>query len=137
MVYGLNTRKYKSTDGGVTFDVTIRTPHGDQHDLWIDPSGRWVVATFLDASVHYLPLPRGRPLHRSEVDEFLDILRAQTNIRIAIDYESDQIFRKITSEFPGFDTVPTWQEWASDEYYENRPWRSIQDAIEEAALEVQ
>lgn len=37
-VYGLNTSMYKSTDGGVTFDVVIPTPHGDNHDLWIDPN---------------------------------------------------------------------------------------------------
>ncbi|MEM8926573.1 MAG: glycosyl hydrolase [Bacteroidota bacterium] len=38
IVYGLNTRMYKSFDGGVTFDTIIRTPHGDNHDLWIDPN---------------------------------------------------------------------------------------------------
>jgi hypothetical protein len=27
---------YKSTDGGKTF-VTMRTPHGDNHDIWISP----------------------------------------------------------------------------------------------------
>jgi len=37
IVYGLNTRMYKSFDGGVTFDTIIQTPHGDNHDLWIDP----------------------------------------------------------------------------------------------------
>lgn len=37
-VYGLNTGMYKSTDGGETFDIVIRPPHGDQHDLWIDPN---------------------------------------------------------------------------------------------------
>jgi len=37
-VYCLNTGFYKSTDGGKTFDVTIRVPHGDNHDLWIDPN---------------------------------------------------------------------------------------------------
>lgn len=37
-VYGLNTSMYKSTDGGVTFDEVISTPHGDNHDLWIDPN---------------------------------------------------------------------------------------------------
>ncbi|MEM7484536.1 MAG: glycosyl hydrolase [Bacteroidota bacterium] len=37
-VYGLNTRMYKSTDGGKTFDTIIKTPHGDNHDLWIDPN---------------------------------------------------------------------------------------------------
>ncbi len=33
-VYVLNTSFFKSTDGGKTFKV-IRTPHGDNHDLWI------------------------------------------------------------------------------------------------------
>jgi len=37
-VYALNTGFYKSTDGGETFDETIEVPHGDNHDLWIDPS---------------------------------------------------------------------------------------------------
>ncbi len=38
IVYGLNTGLYKSTDGGKTFDLTIEVPHGDNHDLWIDPN---------------------------------------------------------------------------------------------------
>ena len=37
-MYCLNTGFYKSTDGGKTFDITIRVPHGDNHDLWIDPN---------------------------------------------------------------------------------------------------
>ncbi|WP_153796355.1 VPS10 domain-containing protein [Foetidibacter luteolus] len=37
-IWGLNVGFYKSTDGGVTFDKTIRVPHGDNHDLWIDPN---------------------------------------------------------------------------------------------------
>ncbi|MEM1188604.1 MAG: glycosyl hydrolase [Pseudomonadota bacterium] len=37
-VYALNTGFYKSTDGGETFDITIKVPHGDNHDLWIDPN---------------------------------------------------------------------------------------------------
>ncbi len=35
-VYVLNVQFHKSMDGGRTFK-TIRTPHGDNHDLWIDP----------------------------------------------------------------------------------------------------
>lgn len=38
IVYALNTRFYKSTDGGKTFDIQISVPHGDNHDLWIDPN---------------------------------------------------------------------------------------------------
>ncbi|MEO1261557.1 MAG: glycosyl hydrolase [Bacteroidota bacterium] len=37
-VYCLNTGFYKSTDGGKTFDTRIQVPHGDNHDLWIDPN---------------------------------------------------------------------------------------------------
>ena len=35
-VYILNLKMWKSTDGGHTF-TEITTPHGDNHDLWIDP----------------------------------------------------------------------------------------------------
>jgi photosystem II stability/assembly factor-like uncharacterized protein len=35
-VYVNNLELWKSTDGGRTFS-TITTPHGDNHDLWIDP----------------------------------------------------------------------------------------------------
>lgn len=36
-VYVLNVEFWKSKDGGRTFS-TIDTPHGDHHDLWIDPT---------------------------------------------------------------------------------------------------
>jgi photosystem II stability/assembly factor-like uncharacterized protein len=44
-VYALNTSLYRSVDGGRTFDA-IPVPHGDVHDLWIDPEEptRMVVA---------------------------------------------------------------------------------------------
>ncbi len=37
-VYCLNVDFWKSTDGGVKFDTEITVPHGDNHDLWIDPN---------------------------------------------------------------------------------------------------
>jgi photosystem II stability/assembly factor-like uncharacterized protein len=37
-VYVLNVQFLKSVDGGKTFDRTISVPHGDNHDLWIDPN---------------------------------------------------------------------------------------------------
>ena len=36
-IYVLNTGFYKSTDGGKTYRP-MRTQHGDNHDLWIDPN---------------------------------------------------------------------------------------------------
>ncbi|HME26531.1 MAG TPA: glycosyl hydrolase [Acetobacteraceae bacterium] len=35
-VYVANLQMWKSTDGGTSF-TEIMTPHGDNHDLWIDP----------------------------------------------------------------------------------------------------
>ncbi len=45
VVYALNTNMYKTTDGGKTLKQ-INTPHGDHHDLWIDPEdgNRMIVA---------------------------------------------------------------------------------------------
>ncbi|HEX8272917.1 MAG TPA: hypothetical protein VF615_09795 [Longimicrobiaceae bacterium] len=37
VVYVLNVGFWRSKDGGKTF-TAIRTPHGDNHDLWIDPA---------------------------------------------------------------------------------------------------
>jgi len=44
-VYVLNVNFLKSTDGGKSYK-TIRTPHGDHHDLWIDPAdgNRMIIA---------------------------------------------------------------------------------------------
>jgi photosystem II stability/assembly factor-like uncharacterized protein len=36
-VYALNTRFYRSIDGGKTFEG-VSVPHGDVHDLWINPN---------------------------------------------------------------------------------------------------
>lgn len=36
-VYAVNTRFYRSKDGGKSWSG-IPTPHGDNHDLWIDPN---------------------------------------------------------------------------------------------------
>ena len=36
-VYVTNLQMWKSTDGGASF-TQVTTPHGDNHDLWIDPA---------------------------------------------------------------------------------------------------
>ena len=35
-VYVMDVDAYRSTDGGRTFNK-VKLPHGDNHDLWIDP----------------------------------------------------------------------------------------------------
>lgn len=37
-VYVNNVGFYKSIDGGKSFDIRIRVPHGDNHGLWINPN---------------------------------------------------------------------------------------------------
>ncbi len=37
VIYITNVRFYRSSDGGKTFK-SIKQPHGDNHDLWIDPN---------------------------------------------------------------------------------------------------
>lgn len=54
VVYALNVNFLKSTDGGKTFK-NINTPHGDHHDLWIDPEDgkRMIVADDGGAQVSF------------------------------------------------------------------------------------
>jgi photosystem II stability/assembly factor-like uncharacterized protein len=52
-VYVLNVGFHGSEDGGRTFPRTIRVPHSDNHDLWIDPQNpqRWINANDGGANV--------------------------------------------------------------------------------------
>jgi len=54
IVYVLNVRYHKSTDGGKTF-TTHNAPHGDHHDLWISPenSKRMIIGDDGGAQVTY------------------------------------------------------------------------------------
>ncbi|MDH4018227.1 MAG: hypothetical protein OEU84_01375, partial [Xanthomonadales bacterium] len=54
MVYVMNVRFFRSKDGGKTFEP-ISTPHGDNHDLWIDPNDpkRMIEANDGGANVSY------------------------------------------------------------------------------------
>ena len=54
VVYVLNVRYHKSTDGGKSFN-TFNAPHGDHHDLWIAPenSKRMIIGDDGGAQVSY------------------------------------------------------------------------------------
>ena len=54
LVYAPNVGFMRSRDGGKTFQA-VRTPHGDHHDLWIDPenSNRMIVADDGGAQVSF------------------------------------------------------------------------------------
>lgn len=54
IIYALNVNMYRSNDGGKTFK-RINTPHGDHHDLWIDPenANRMIVANDGGAQISF------------------------------------------------------------------------------------
>ena len=54
LVYALNVNFMRSSDGGRTF-ASVNTPHGDHHDLWIDPKNpsRMIVADDGGAQVSF------------------------------------------------------------------------------------
>ncbi len=54
VVYVLNVRYHRSTDGGKTFN-TFNAPHGDHHDLWIAPedSKRMIIGDDGGAQISY------------------------------------------------------------------------------------
>lgn len=54
MVYVMNVSYHRSQDGGKTFE-SLRAPHGDHHDLWIDPNNnqRMVIADDGGAQVSF------------------------------------------------------------------------------------
>ena len=54
LVYVLNVRYHKSTDGGKSFN-TFNAPHGDHHDLWIAPENgkRMIIGDDGGAQVTY------------------------------------------------------------------------------------
>ena len=80
VVYVNNEGFFKSTDGGETFE-RIATPHGDNHDMWINPDDPDVMVQSNDGGANVslgrrrdvvdadepahrrtLPTPRGRPV---------------------------------------------------------------------------
>ncbi len=81
-VYVLNTGFYKSTDGGKTYRQ-LRPPHGDNHDLWIDPTNplrmvnsndgggnvsinggqTWTSQTFATAQLYHVAVTKDIPYH--------------------------------------------------------------------------
>jgi hypothetical protein len=61
-VYVANLALWKSTDGGASF-TEIQTPHGDNHDLWIDPADpvQIILGTSPEHTMPYLQHSIGRP----------------------------------------------------------------------------
>jgi len=52
IIYASNTGFYKSIDGGITFDKRIRTPHGDNHGVWINPNNTKIMINCNDGGAN-------------------------------------------------------------------------------------
>ena len=64
IVYVMNAPFLKSIDGGKTFS-TIRVPHGDQHDLWINPHDNSNIINSNDGGAN-VSFDRGRSWSRQD-----------------------------------------------------------------------
>jgi hypothetical protein len=102
-------------------------PTGNVTSLRIDPRGFWIAVATESGQLWWLPVPRGRPLGALTRGEFLELLRAQTNVRVEIDPMAPEGYRQTRTDFPGWETVPTWQEWYTEEYMQDPPWTPMLD----------
>lgn len=74
-VYALNTSIYRSIDGGKTF-TPIEVPHGDTHDLWINPRDNRVMVLADDGGAQ-VTLNKGKSwtsMNNVPTAEFYDVV---------------------------------------------------------------
>jgi WD40 repeat protein len=100
----------------------------------IDPHGRWLTAITMNSRVVHWPVPRGCQPQDRPLKELLAMLRAQTNLRVVMDSSSPAGYRVTAIPFNGWETTPTWQDWYSDEYLQDPPWKPLLDPEVLAAM---
>ncbi len=101
IVYVLNVRYHKSTDGGRTFN-TYNAPHGDHHDLWIAPENphRMIIGDDGGAQVTYDGGETWSTYHNQPTSQFYRVttdnhfpyriyVAQQDNSAIRIDHRTD------------------------------------------------
>jgi photosystem II stability/assembly factor-like uncharacterized protein len=117
LVYVLNVNFLKSTDGGKTFR-NVNTPHGDHHDLWIDPSNgsRMVIADDGGAQVTF---DGGNDWSTYENQPTAQFYRVSTDnhfpYRILGAQQDNSTVRILSRSSGGQITTSDWQETAGSE----------------------
>ncbi len=78
--------------------------------LAVHPDGRWIASgdEAFEPTVHLWRIPEGVPFQTLPHDEFMNRLRALTNVRAVPDKESSTGYRLDLAPFPGWEKVPTW-----------------------------
>jgi len=77
--------------------------------LVFDPLGRWIISGGEDGTIRFWPIPTGEPFHTLPHDEFLQRLRALTNMRVVRDPEAEDGYTAEVEPFPGWaEAAPTW-----------------------------
>jgi photosystem II stability/assembly factor-like uncharacterized protein len=116
-VYVLNVNFLKSTDGGKTFK-NINTPHGDHHDLWIDPEdgNRMIVADDGGAQISF---DGGANFSTYENQPTAQFYRVSTDnhfpYRILGAQQDNSTVRILSRSAGGQITQNDWQETAGSE----------------------
>jgi WD40 repeat protein len=83
---------------------------GFVHAVAVSTDGDWIASAGTDATIRLWPMPDmdEPPFHTLPYEEILDRLRAVTNLRV-VEYEASSTgYRRYTSPFPGWETVPEW-----------------------------
>ena len=78
-------------------------------DIAVHPNGKWIASAERGrASVRLWPMPSGTPFHTLPREEFLNRLRALTNVRVVGDKDASTGYRIEFAPFPGWEKIPAW-----------------------------
>ncbi len=76
--------------------------------IWISPASDEIRTVSPDGFVCVWEIPSGPRTHTLPHNEFLAVLRAQTNMRAVLDADAEEGFRVEFDPFPDWETAPTW-----------------------------
>ncbi len=92
-------------DGRPAHDLIGHT--GTVNEVAISTDDRWIVSAARDGTIRLWPMPEGDPILPLPGDQFLDRLRALTNVRVVLDASAPDGWKQVLDPpHPGWDTLP-------------------------------